>query len=58
MTFEAGTDGFIALTGTETAQSKFYMLAQHPKAFKEKQVRSITVRRLPRERINIDYEIA
>lgn len=56
-TFQAGTDGFIALAGTETAQSKFYMLAQHPKAFKGKQVRSITVQRLPREQINIDYEI-
>jgi hypothetical protein len=58
MTFKAGEDGFIALAGTQTAQSKFYLLAQHPKAFKGKQVRSITVRRLSDGEINIDYEIA
>jgi hypothetical protein len=42
-TFIAGTDAFIALAGTPTGQSKFYLLAQHPKAFPRKEVTSITV---------------
>ena len=37
-TFPAGTDAFIALAGTPTGQSKFYLLVQHPKAFPGKEV--------------------
>jgi hypothetical protein len=43
--FLAGTDEFIALAGTPTAQPKFYLLAQHPKALPGKEVTSITVKR-------------
>ena len=55
-TFLAGTDGFIALAGTEAAQSKFYLLAQHPKAFPGKEVTSITVMRHSNEQIDIEYD--
>jgi hypothetical protein len=55
-TFKAGEDGFIALAGTPTAQSKFYLLAQHPKAFKNKKVKSITVIRQVYSLIDINYE--
>ncbi len=55
-TFLAGTDGFIALAGTEAAQSKFYLLAQHPKAFPGKEVTSITVIRKSNEQIDIEYD--
>jgi hypothetical protein len=55
-TFLAGTDGFIALAGTEAAQSKFYLLAQHPKAFPGKEVTSITVIRHSDEQIDIEYD--
>ena len=54
--FKAGEDEFIALAGTSTAQSKFYLLAQHPKAFPSKEVTSITVIRGPSSIIDIDYE--
>ena len=54
--FLAGTDAFIALAGTPTAQSKFYLLAQHPKAFNNKKVKSITVRRQVYSLIDINYE--
>ena len=54
--FLAGTDEFIALAGTETAQSKFFLLAQHPKAFKDKKVKSITVIRQVHSIIDINYE--
>ncbi len=54
--FKAGEDGFVALAGTCTAQSKFYLLAQHPKAFPGKEVTSITVIRGPSSIIDIDYE--
>ena len=55
-TFKAGTDGFIALAGTPTGQSKFYLLAQHPKAFPGKEVTSITVIRHADSHIDIEYE--
>ncbi len=55
-TFKAGEDGFIALAGTPTGQSKFYLLAQHPKAFPGKKVTSITVIRHSGGRIDIEYE--
>ncbi len=55
-TFFAGTDAFIALAGTPTAQSKFYLLAQHPKAFPGKEVTSITVIRHSDGQIDIEYE--
>jgi hypothetical protein len=55
-TFEAGEDGFIALAGTPTGQSKFYLLAQHPKAFPDKQVTSITVIRHSDGQIDIEYQ--
>lgn len=55
-TFLAGTDAFIALAGTPTAQSKFYMLAQHPETFKGKEVTSITVIRQVYSIIDINYE--
>jgi hypothetical protein len=55
-TFLAGTDAFIALAGTPTGQSKFYLLAQHPKAFKDKKVTSITVIRQVYSIIDINYE--
>jgi hypothetical protein len=54
--FKAGEDGFIALAGTPTAQSKFYLLAQHPKAFPGKEVTSITVIRYSGGLIDIEYE--
>jgi hypothetical protein len=57
-TFEKGSEGFLALAGTPTAQSKFYLLAQHQKALGQKEVTSITVERqiylLP-STINIIY---
>ncbi len=55
-TFKAGEDGFIALAGTPTAQSKFFLLAQHPKAFPGKEVTSITVIRKPNKQIDIEYQ--
>lgn len=55
-TFQSGTDAFIALAGTPTAQSKFYMLAQHPKAFLGKEVTSITVTRNSVGQIDIEYK--
>jgi hypothetical protein len=55
-TFKAGEDGFIALAGTPTGQSKFYLLAQHPKAFPGKEVTSITVIRRSGGPIDIEYE--
>ncbi len=55
-TFKAGEDGFIALAGTSTGQSKFYLLAQHPKAFPGKEVTSITVIRYFGGRIDIEYK--
>jgi hypothetical protein len=55
-TFLAGTDAFIALAGTPTAQSKFYLLAQHPKAFPGKEVTSITVIRYSDGQIDIEYQ--
>jgi hypothetical protein len=55
-TFKNGEDGFIALAGTPTAQSKFYLLAQHPKAFPGKEVTSITVIRHSDGRIDIEYK--
>jgi hypothetical protein len=54
--FLAGTDAFTALAGTPTAQSKFFLLAQHPKAFKDKKVTSITVIRQVYSIIDINYE--
>jgi hypothetical protein len=54
--FLADTDAFIALAGTPTGQSKFYLLAQHPKAFKDKKVTSITVIRQVYSMIDINYE--
>jgi hypothetical protein len=44
LTFKKGSQEFIALAGTQTAQSKFYLLAQHQKAFGKKEVTSITVK--------------
>jgi hypothetical protein len=44
-TFEKGSEGFLALAGTPTAQSKFYLVAQHQKVFGKKEVTSITVER-------------
>ncbi len=55
-TFLAGTDAFMALAGTPTAQSKFYLLAQHPKVFKDKKVTSITVIRQVYSILDINYE--
>jgi hypothetical protein len=55
-TFLAGTDAFIALAGTSTARSKFYLLAQHPEIFKGKKVTSITVIRHPDKKVAIEYE--
>jgi len=55
-TFKAGSDEFTALAGTETAQSKFYLLAQHPEAFPGKRVTSITVIRHPNKEIDIEYK--
>jgi hypothetical protein len=55
-TLKAGEDGFIALAGTPTAQSKFYLLAQHPKAFPGKKVTSITVIRHSNGQIDIEYQ--
>jgi hypothetical protein len=56
-TFRAGTDAFTALAGTSTAQSKFYLLAQHPEFFRGKKVTSITVIRWHRYPIiDINYE--
>ncbi len=55
-TFKAGEDEFIALAGTSTGQSKFYLLAQHPKAFPGKEVTSITVIRHSGGSIDIEYE--
>jgi hypothetical protein len=57
-TFQSGTDAFIALAGTPTAQSKFYMLAQHPKAFLGKEVTSITVTRNFVGQIDIEYKFS
>ncbi len=54
--FEAGSDGFIALAGTPTGKSKFYLLAQHQNAFKGKIVKSITVIRKFGGQIDIEYE--
>ena len=54
--FKAGSDGFIALAGTPTGQSKFYLLAQHPEIFKDKKVTSITVIRHSDSTIDINYE--
>jgi hypothetical protein len=54
-TFEKDSQGFIALAGTETAQSKFYLVAQHQKAFGEKEVTSITVERQSNGDIHINY---
>lgn len=54
--FKAGSDGFIALAGTPTGQSKFYLLAQHPEIFKDKKVTSITVIRYPDSTIDVNYE--
>jgi hypothetical protein len=57
-TFEKGRDEFLALAGTPTAQSKFYLLAQHQKALGQKEVTSITVERLLDDDdidININY---
>jgi hypothetical protein len=55
-TFLEGTDAFMALAGTPTAQSKFYLLAQHPKVFKDKKVTSITVIRQVYSILDINYE--
>jgi hypothetical protein len=59
-TFEKGSEGFIALAGIQTAQSKFYLLAQYQKAFGKKEVTSITVKRgqvnRPIEEINYRYD--
>jgi hypothetical protein len=54
-TFEKGSEGFLALAGTPTAQSKFYLSAQHQKALGQKEVTSITVQRQPGGYIHINY---
>lgn len=54
-TFEKGSPGFIALAGTPTAQAKFFLLAQHQKAFHQKEVTSITVERGSDGAISLDY---
>jgi len=54
-TFEKGSPGFIALAGTPTAQAKFFLLAQHQKAFRQKEVTSITVERGSDGAISLDY---
>jgi hypothetical protein len=56
--FKKGSQEFIALAGTETAQSKFYLLAQHQKAFGKKEVTSITVKRQSDGHIQINYRYA
>lgn len=57
-TFEKDSPGFMALAGTPTSQSKFYMLAQHQKAFGKKEVTSITVERQSDGYICINYRYA
>jgi hypothetical protein len=64
-TFKAGSEEFDALARTPTAKSKFHLLAQHPEAFGDKKVTSITVKRiferdgeqLSEEQIDINYTI-
>ena len=55
-TYRDGDDAFIAIAGVETGQSKFYLLAQHPRAFKRKKVAVITVERKLGGPIRITYE--
>jgi hypothetical protein len=56
-TFEKGSEGFLALAGTPTAQSKFYLPAQHQKALGQKEVTSITVELSPDEDIRFNITI-
>jgi hypothetical protein len=55
-TFKASSKEFKDIAVTDTAQSKFYLLAQYPKAFKGKKVTSITVERYADGQIDIEYE--
>lgn len=55
-TFKAGSKEFNKIAVTDTAQPKFFLLAQHPKAFPGKEVTSITVIRHSDRQIEIEYE--
>lgn len=54
--FKAGSKEFNEIAVSDTAQSKFFLLAQYPKAFKGKKVTSITVIRHSDGQIDIEYK--
>ena len=56
-TFKVGSNEFNVMKKTATAKSKFYLLSQHPEAFRGKQVTSITIRRTDDDKIEVNYEI-
>jgi hypothetical protein len=55
-TFKAGSKEFNEIAVSDAAQSKFFLLAQYPKAFKDTNVTSITVIRYSDGQINIEYK--
>jgi hypothetical protein len=57
-TFKSNSKEFKDIAITDAAQSKFYLLAQYPKAFKGKKVTSITVKRYADGQIDIEYEFS